>query len=107
MTEATKGQKVIPLPTRADTGVLRGPGPQAGAHRDGDPDPRSGQPRPGPRQVVSFVDPCDEDSNVSVDPNGNDFPDDSEEDNGFLGDRDGAGQATLPESSMPGRREQQ
>jgi membrane peptidoglycan carboxypeptidase len=108
MTEATKGQKVIPLPPRADTGISEDlvpkPEPTSTPTPTADPD----NPDQGPDESCGFVEPCDEDSNVSVDPNENDLPeDDTEEDGGFLGDQNGAGRATLPESSMPSRREQQ
>lgn len=107
MTEATKGQKVLPFPPRADTGISEDLVPKPEPTSTPTPTPDPDNPDQGPDESCGFVEPCDEDSNVSVDPNQNDFSDDSEEDNGFLGDQDGAGQATLPESSMPSRREEQ
>jgi membrane peptidoglycan carboxypeptidase len=107
MTEATKGQKVLPFPPRADTGISEDLVPKPEPTSTPTPTPDPDNPDQGPDESCGFVEPCDEDSNVSVDPNENDFSDDTEEDNGFLGDQDGAGQSTLPESSMPSRREQQ
>ncbi len=104
MTEATKSQKVVQFPPRADTGIsedlvpkpVATPTPTATA----DPDNPFDE---GPDEECGFVGPCDDDSNISVDPNDNPLPED--DDDGFLGSPGGGGRATVPEPT-PSRREQ-
>ncbi|MFC3545566.1 transglycosylase domain-containing protein [Nonomuraea ferruginea] len=104
MTEATKGQKVVPFPERADTGVTEDlvpkPTPTPTPTEDsleldtGDPFDNDQQ---GTEQDC-VIGPCsDDDGNVSVDPNQDD---EIPVDDGFMG-----GSRNGPDSP-PGRREE-
>ncbi|MFI9552199.1 transglycosylase domain-containing protein [Nonomuraea endophytica] len=94
MLEATKNDKVEQFPPRADYGVPENlaPKPTPTPTRTIDPENPFEDPTDCP-----LLDPaCDDDGNVSIDPNENGFP---EDDDGMMG-----GGATVPDP-MPSRRE--
>jgi len=102
MTEATKGQKVVQFPPRADAGVTEDLAPKPTPTPTPTPTPDPDNPfDEGPDENCGIVGPCDDD-NVSIDPNEQGIPDD---DDGFMGGGSrGPDGATAPEPT-PGRRE--